>query len=631
MFFRIAIALILSGIGICSAAQPYAYSSIKGNFTVDAVKGCAPLTVNLYAPICDGSPSCDLKYRQQDGTFTFTTQSSSHLYDTPGSFYIVLLIGASNLDSILIDVVPNIQPAFDAYLCSGNQVTVKLNDINYEQYIINFGDASAEATVPPGTTQNHTYGSASTFNVSVRGKNVGAADNCFALSKPVKTGPFTAPVIDEVSVNNQDVQLTFNAINTYYLYKLEIATNKATGFQQLGTPVATNPFLISTLRPDLNYYCFRLNISNACTGALLPPASNILCSVKLDVTAENNQNRLVWQTYTPVLSGYNLKRNGVVITSPPAASLSYIDTNVACKQKYTYELTALSGASKSISNRDSVIAFSTTVPTAVTDITAVVGQSGVDLEWQPVSGFTPKAFQVYKNVNGESFQVGTTTDLQISDPKYTTATPACYYILYEDVCDNQSPSSIEACPIRLSSQLKDGDVITLNWSDYTGWQNGVASYTVEKFDAAGQSLGTFNVGSVTTFEDADNDPDHQVYQYVIRANSADGLPQAVSNEVMVIKNANIYHPTAFTPDHQGPVKNEKFRVFGKYVASFELQIYTRWGEPMFITNNIEEGWDGTFKGTPMPEGTYTFVATVTDLAGRTFKRSGNVLLIRKNK
>jgi hypothetical protein len=33
----------------------------------------------------------------------------------------------------------------------------------------------------------------------------------------------------------------------------------------------------------------------------------------------------------------------------------------------------------------------------------------------------------------------------------------------------------------------------------------------------------------------------------------------------------------------------------------------------------------------MPEGTYTFIAHITDRAGRTFKRSGSVLLLRKEK
>jgi hypothetical protein len=45
---------------------------------------------------------------------------------------------------------------------------------------------------------------------------------------------------------------------------------------------------------------------------------------------------------------------------------------------------------------------------------------------------------------------------------------------------------------------------------------------------------------------------------------------------------------------------------------------------------ISEGWDGSFKGNKMPEGTYTFIVRIVDRAGRNIKESGSVLLLRKN-
>ena len=69
--------------------------------------------------------------------------------------------------------------------------------------------------------------------------------------------------------------------------------------------------------------------------------------------------------------------------------------------------------------------------------------------------------------------------------------------------------------------------------------------------------------------------------------------------------------------------------FGQYVVAFEMKIFNRWGELLFTTDDIHGGWDGTFRGNEMPEGTYTFIAHITDRAGRIFKRSGSVLLLRK--
>ncbi len=39
---------------------------------------------------------------------------------------------------------------------------------------------------------------------------------------------------------------------------------------------------------------------------------------------------------------------------------------------------------------------------------------------------------------------------------------------------------------------------------------------------------------------------------------------------------------------------------------YHIEIYNRWGEIVFQTDNIQEGWDGTYKGHPAKEGTYTW-------------------------
>jgi gliding motility-associated-like protein len=60
-----------------------------------------------------------------------------------------------------------------------------------------------------------------------------------------------------------------------------------------------------------------------------------------------------------------------------------------------------------------------------------------------------------------------------------------------------------------------------------------------------------------------------------------------------------------------------------------MRIFNRWGEMMYVTEDLEDGWDGHYKGTLMPEGTYVFRATITDQVGRTYDRSGTVVLLKK--
>jgi gliding motility-associated-like protein len=121
---------------------------------------------------------------------------------------------------------------------------------------------------------------------------------------------------------------------------------------------------------------------------------------------------------------------------------------------------------------------------------------------------------------------------------------------------------------------------------------------------------------------------NQTYVYIVRAEANDnGLGVAISNPLTIIKQPNIFYPAAFSPNSDG--LNDKFIVFGQFVSIFEMKIFNRWGELMFSTDALNDGWDGNYKGIAMPEGTYAFVANLTDTEGRTFKRSGSVVLLRK--
>jgi gliding motility-associated-like protein len=136
------------------------------------------------------------------------------------------------------------------------------------------------------------------------------------------------------------------------------------------------------------------------------------------------------------------------------------------------------------------------------------------------------------------------------------------------------------------------------------------------------------IGTATTYTDNTTDPEIQVYKFIIRAEANDGgLGQAVSNEIILKKEPNIYYPTAFTPNDDN--LNDAFVVFGQYVTKFEMKIFNRWGELLFTTNNLEQGWDVKYKGLTQPEGTYAFVAKITDFTGKTYDRSGSFILLKK--
>nr|WP_293834341.1 gliding motility-associated C-terminal domain-containing protein [uncultured Arsenicibacter sp.] len=71
--------------------------------------------------------------------------------------------------------------------------------------------------------------------------------------------------------------------------------------------------------------------------------------------------------------------------------------------------------------------------------------------------------------------------------------------------------------------------------------------------------------------------------------------------------ARVFIPEAFTPN--GDSQNDVLQVFSAYTTDFELKIFNRWGEIVFMTTNPAEPWDGLYKGVSYPPQVYAYVVT----------------------
>jgi gliding motility-associated-like protein len=90
----------------------------------------------------------------------------------------------------------------------------------------------------------------------------------------------------------------------------------------------------------------------------------------------------------------------------------------------------------------------------------------------------------------------------------------------------------------------------------------------------------------------------------------------------------VFIPTAFSPN--GDQINDVFQLIT--AAGLELhqfEIFNRWGQKVWYTNNYYDIWDGTFRGEPCPVETYHYVfhyKCLTD--GKIYIKKGDVTLIR---
>lgn len=622
--FRIWITLLIL-LPVFAQAQPY--TSIGGTFELSDKNGCAPfsVTVNVLFPsVCNGANPCAVDFERNGN---FQTLVTSHTYTTPGTYWLRVLYQALVIDSIQVQVYNNIAPSFELYACNANQVQVNLTDTNYDEYILDFNDGTV-TTVLSGSMTNHAFGSPGNKTISVRGRNLNSADNCNVsdqtfLAQPVLPPPF----IDLLTVlNGTEIQLDFTG-QPNVLYRLEISNNGAP-FQFVRNLYNVSTTVVSSLQTDNRFYCFRIQTFDPCTGTSTP--SNVICSADFDLTLQNNNNQLSWVTSNTGVTDYSLNRDAALLATVPAASTLFDDGTAVCNTNYCYQLIHnYANGSQSISLTKCGTAFSTDIPTTPANISAQVNANGVDLDWTQDPAFTTTGYSVLRGTSGGSFvTIGTAPAPLFSDNSYTTDGNFCYRIAYTDICGNVSSPSIDACPIRLTGNLLSDNTIDLSWSEYVGWENGVLEYTVEKFDQNGNLISSTSTGTTTIFTDAVEDPTNQIYTYEIFATANDGgVTQSISNSITIIKEPKLYYPTAFTPN--GDNLNDKFTVIGQYVVEINMKIFNRWGEQLYGSRDINQGWDGTYQGKDVPEGTYAFVADITDFAGRQFNRSGSVVLLRK--
>ena len=90
----------------------------------------------------------------------------------------------------------------------------------------------------------------------------------------------------------------------------------------------------------------------------------------------------------------------------------------------------------------------------------------------------------------------------------------------------------------------------------------------------------------------------------------------------------LYPPTIFSPNSSNPDEQE-FRIYSEWINEngYRLQIFNRWGEIIFESFTMEEGWDGRMSnGNLAPSGVYTWVIDYSDFTGEQRSQEGTITL-----
>ncbi|HRG27265.1 MAG TPA: choice-of-anchor L domain-containing protein [Chitinophagales bacterium] len=115
--------------------------------------------------------------------------------------------------------------------------------------------------------------------------------------------------------------------------------------------------------------------------------------------------------------------------------------------------------------------------------------------------------------------------------------------------------------------------------------------------------------------------------YTVYVTTAIGCEFTDQVTVNVSSDALVGVPNAFSPNGDG--FNDGFTVIVRgQLASYNLQIFNRWGEQVFESNNFTNSWKGIYNNEEQPLGSYTYYLTYKDMNGQDFTKMGSLTLVR---
>lgn len=137
----------------------------------------------------------------------------------------------------------------------------------------------------------------------------------------------------------------------------------------------------------------------------------------------------------------------------------------------------------------------------------------------------------------------------------------------------------------------------------------------------------FGDGDTSTFDQ----PKHSysrpgLYTVWLWASNEYGCIDSTSRQVEVKQDFNLFIPNSFTPNGDGI--NDLWLMYGGGFDGFELQVYNRWGQLIFQSNDINDFWDGTFGGEEVPDGVYYYLINLVLEDLKTHQERGEVRVLR---
>jgi len=102
---------------------------------------------------------------------------------------------------------------------------------------------------------------------------------------------------------------------------------------------------------------------------------------------------------------------------------------------------------------------------------------------------------------------------------------------------------------------------------------------------------------------------------------------SVASDSTVVLTSTLVMPNAFSPNNDRI--NDVYKVKSyQNIVEFHAYIFNRWGQKLYEWTNIEEGWDGKYRGNDVKQGTYFVLVKAKGADGQTYNIRKDVNLLR---
>ncbi|MEX0967336.1 MAG: PKD domain-containing protein [Bacteroidia bacterium] len=633
------------------------YKQPTAGFTASATSGCAPLVVTFTNTSSEGQTYYwDF---ENDGIIDDSTENPVHAFEA--GLHTVKLVVESQFgcrDSVIVPQLVSSYANPTARMDMDTTVVCFLADVIFYdvssgatplvQRWWDFGDTTLASDTSSKKNAVYNYIAPGFYapTLVVEDANGCRDTQVFSFVEVVDTVPLPYSGLRYVSVSaSNHVEVVWPDENIRGFKHYLIHREGPGGFQPLDTMAdeARTQLLDTTANPRDGSICYDIQVQINCLTKSL--AGNDHCTVWLQAKkGAERQVDLEWTPYQgwPQEAAYRVFRSdGGMFTEIAllnGTGTTYTDPNL-CGMEYCYYVVAYHPLGyASASNRTCITPDYLRQETPLQLHRTTVQDNAVTLtQWERGEDANLSRYLVDRYSQNEGWvpSYATTEDNRfVDDQAQVHRQPYLYRVRMEDDCGESSPASNSGSSIHLSV-TDQNDTFFLRWTAYREFLQGVEKYFVEKQQTDGSFKALAIVPPIDTVfatTDVDVFTTNGCYRITAEENQTGRISR--SNIDCATLRSRMQVPSAFSPNNDS--LNDRFYVYGIFLKEtgldeardFELSIFNRWGEKIWTTRNLREGWDGTFKGQLVPEGVYFYTVSAIGVDQRPFYIKGTVTLRR---